>query len=281
MKVFTCLTAVGLVLTMVGSASAAAFYFNGGGADSLWATPENWNPVGVPGSDVDPSDITSDVVIARGASGKRALFDSGNATVQVLTMWGGDAVDGFDMTGGTINVNEGGRMGMGSNETNVPIEVNVSGGVINNNAHGWVGGTTGGTRPIMSDGVLNVSGTGQMNVAAYFRVAHEDLVGESDGTLNLSGSGVVSVGTLLLSTAGNGLITIADTAKLWIDGNVVADMYDHIGAGRITGPDVGANYSAGMDKTVVGVGIPEPSTFVLAALGLLGILGYGLRRRSR
>ena len=42
-------------------------------------------------------------------------------------------------------------------------------------------------------------------------------------------------------------------------------------------PSGGLNYSS---LTSLAIGVPEPSTFAIAGLGALGMIGYGLRRRK-
>jgi len=258
---------VGLLCSMMltSPGSAATRFFNGGGTDSNWNTADNWSGGAAPTID--------DVVIAGTENGKRALIDSSVNAATFVTMWsspGAQALpDGFDMTGGTLNA--GSKLVMGSNENNIPIEVNVSGGILNVAGFSTLGAIPGGTAPIDSPGTLNVSGTGQVNITTSLAVGSEHPDVASGGTLNLFGGGMMSVGSLSISTLGNGLVTLADNALLKIDGDVTADIDDHIAAGRI----VGVNLGFDGQQTIVGV--PEPSALVLLALGMVGLLGK--RRR--
>lgn len=258
-------------LLLAGSASAADFYFfNGAGGDSLWTNEGNWGDNGgtpfAPGMGYPGQTNASDVIIARSRdNGKRAQVGTGDIiNAEFLTMWGGSLPgnDGFDMSGGMIDLNN--LFEMGSNGVNVPIEVNVSGGVINA-AVSTLGGVPCCGTPFESDGTLNVSGTGQVNISGSLSIGNDSAeTAPSDGILNLSGNGMVSVGTLNIGTVNNnGFVNISENALLKIDGDVTADIDAHIASGRI----VGVNLGFDGQQTIVGV--PEPSALVLIALGLL------------
>ena len=275
MKMKECVFVLASALMIVSTASGWGRHdFVGQGASNLWTDPANWE--GMAPSEA-PDD--ADVIVARSGNGNRALIDSTVAAqASVLTVWsavGAQTVpDGFDMTGGTLDV--GIKFVMGSNENNVPIEVNVSGGTINA-PFATLGGIPGGAAPIDSDGVLNVSG-GQINLAGYFQLGHGhadvNMAGEvSTGVLNMSGDGVLSMNELIVSATGNGTATVSDNASIQISGDHLDYINGHIAAGFIDGV---ASYNAGSDVTTISA-IPEPSALVLLALGLVGLVSS--RRR--
>jgi len=228
------------------------FFFSGGGEDNLWTNEENWNPGGVPG------ELGADVVVARSANGKRALIDDTmEISVDFLTMWGGtdeQIPDGFDMTGGELELaGPSGLLEMGSNEVNIPIEVNMNSGLIIAR-NSYLGGrqTGGGTPPIDSDAIFNVSGDSEIQISGFLQVGHDHPDAfESMGTLNLSDAANMTLGSLIISGAENGLITISDDAQLMIQGDVVFEIEDHILLDRIIGADLEVEYLDDLDQTMI------------------------------
>ena len=247
------------VFMFVGNVSATYFFFDGGGGDSLWTNPDNWGSDEYPGQ-FDPRDV----VIARTGNNKRALITDGMyIALDFITSWSTPGAqvlnDGFDMTGGTLElVGASGKLEMGSNETNIPIEVNVSGGTIYGKNFS-LGGIHGGSPPVDSDAVWNVSGTAVIdfsNGGGYIGGWHPDAL-DSTGTLNMSGDATLLASGFYLSAQGNGFVTLADNAKI----TVLGDHYDSLNAfitsGNITaaaGGGVNVSYDSDLDQTLIALG---------------------------
>jgi len=258
-----------MLLTTVAGHAADFYFFDGGGGDSLWTTPDNWDlsgfsePPGYPGQS-----FPNDVVIVRTEGNKRAQITDGmNIALDFLTQWstpGSQSLDdGFDMTGGRIDLVGGSaKLEMGSNTPNIPITVDVSGGTITGRNF-TLGGVA--TCPaseaicqeVDSDGTWNLSG----NAIADFAQGGGSIGSEnpryllSTGTLNMSDNAMLTVDNLTFSSAGNALLTLADDAKLILLGNDEQQMTDEISSGWITSLAAGmvpvAMYDEGLDQTTV------------------------------
>jgi len=81
----------------------------------------------------------------------------------------------------------------------------------------------------------------------------------------------------------------SNTTPSGLDGDIaeIILFHEHLGDTDVNnvnaylGDKWGISYSGGGDPAAGAtlVGVPEPSTFVLAALGLLGLIGFGRRRK--
>jgi len=258
-----CLTLLIMMLVTV-AAHAQAFFFDGGGGDDLWTTPTNWE-IGQGGPDPDPtrypgdgSDPT-DVLVARTANGKRAQITNGmSLTLNLITAWSAigsqTLADGFDMTGGTVElVGAIGGLELGSNTSNIPIDVNMSAGMFTGKNF-VLGGRNNPSQDLVdSDAVWNLSGTAVADFAqGTGTIGFEDPRAlPSMGTLNLSGDAMLTVDNLDISNRGNALVTIADNAKIILRGDHQQQMFDDILDGFITGTGVVATYDGNLDETVV------------------------------
>jgi len=262
MKIFRLIAGSTLIVMLSNVAVQAAdfYFFDGGGGDDLWTTPENWDlsgsvePAGYPGQS-NPTDV----VITRTGNGKRARITAGtNVTFDVFTSWSNPGAqlidDGFDMTGGTVDlVGPSAKLVMGSNENNIPISVNMSGGTITGGFFTLGGISTCPTcTNVDSDGVWNMSG----NAEAVFR--GNGIIGDphpewlnSMGTLNMSDNAMLTVEDLILSATGNGLVNITDDAKIITRGDDTVPLNDFISQGYITGSGVMASYDFDLDQTTL------------------------------
>ena len=244
-KLLACSFILGsLLLLFRGVAKAETFIFDGGGADSLLSTAANWSPDGVPGSGVAPSVNFFDVIVVRAANGKRALLEAPTeVTAFFFTIYGGPDViplvkDGFDMTGGKITLVGTGQFEFSSNEQNIDVEVNMSGGELTANLGLVLGGRTGGLGPLPTyDSVFNMSGDARAifpNAGAVIGL-DDPSVANAMATLNMTDNAVLEADFLGLSPNGNSLVTLADNAKIVLDGDRSILLNNAIADGFITG----------------------------------------------
>jgi len=245
------------------------WFFSGAGGDSLWTNEANWDkdrqgtPVdpgtGYPGDFDNQGALLN--VIARTFNGKRALITDGmSVTLKYLGAWSNldpkPLADGFDMTGGMLQlVGQPAHFEIASNASNWPITINTSGGTMT----GWnfvLGGRPGEQPDINSDGTWNISGTAMVDFFSSGQIGNPGpTVQKSYGTLNMSGDGMLTVTDLIISETGNGLVTIADNAKIITLGNDEQQLTDDISSGWITSLAAGmvpmAMYDEGLDQTTV------------------------------
>lgn len=315
-NVFRKMCLVSLVLAVASTATVQAGTvrtWNAGATSTAWETTTNWDGGTVPGAGADVY-VTQD---RTGASGYAPVINSaaavdyvavgwagfgsgntsltvnsgslastyetnvGNASVGTLTVNGGTAQAGWDMTvgtfggTGTLNVNGGtastpyqmvlGR-GVGSAGT-----INTSGtGIVNvagNLVVGWAGGT----------GSLNMNG-GTVNSNGTFWFA-PDLGSQAninilDGVLNLKGATQIDVGGTYHVEIQKGTINWYNSLS-----NGPETILAWAAAGKWSGYGSGANIRASYDDvthiTAI-TAVPEPATMALLSLG-----GIAMLRRNR
>ena len=164
-----------------------------------------------------------------------------NIVLDIFTQWSNPGAqlleDGFDVIGGTVDiVGAPGKLARGSNEDNIPITVNMSGGTISGKFF-TLGGIPGSANPpILSDGTWNMSGTAMAVFLGNGLIGNPSAdTLQSMGTLNMSDDAMLTVDNLVISSTGNGLVNIADNAKIITRGNDTENINGFIGQGYITG----------------------------------------------
>ena len=242
--------AVGLTLALTAVSSAATTY-NGGGN---LVDAGSWT-AGVPTAGNDGVINTSGTITSSFGG-----FSAGT----IVNQTAGDIDFGtrtFNMQNGTWNLSGGSfSLSAGPNQfdgqwtpNGAAVVFNISGGTLTNTA--LVNGPLNGAR-------MTFSGAGVAELAAFW------------GGVN---------GTLDFQTGWSGSFTV-DTysAALWeslfTTGN--GNLNGTLNGGSIDAATFNSTFQVTNGGTTLApFVIPEPSTFVLAALGLLGLLGWGRRRR--
>jgi hypothetical protein len=177
------------------------------------------------------------------------------------------------LSGGTVNV---GNILYNGNKANGTADI---WGTVNVGSHLWTGWTAGitGTYNIYDGGVLNV--TGMLGLDWQNNGAIGLLNVNDGGTLNLAqihADGLSIQGASLLTIGGSGKVYKTDNFV-----NVIQTMY--IDTGKIVGAGgapLSVSYDGDLNKTLISVLVPEPSTFALTAFMGVGLLLRRLGRKS-
>ena len=198
-----CFVTLVLVFGLSGSAFAADIYWDGGGSDNRWDTPENWVGDVVP---IDNNPLTGDKAIFDDSSVQQPLVCDGvTASVRGFKLSNGSGTSPcvLTVTGGSLTFT-GDKMELGTGNGGEGI-LNMSGGsalasdgiiVGNWQAVGATFNMSGGT---FTSQVLTSPGTGWWD---QFVVGNE-----VPGTLNMSGGAIIATGDMILSRA-NGSSTV-------------------------------------------------------------------------
>lgn len=266
----TILFSVAAVFLMASYANATTVwnpFANGHGpapATAPFGDPNNWT-AGTPG-----------------APDTKAVFNVPNAAdAEVAGAFSGfKLVQGDGADGGVIRIKAGGSIttenswsAIGWNDTAHTIV--EAGGVLNFGQHAWIGNNVG------SVGTLDISGTG--SVAAMLGA------GWSGGTgyVNVLDGGILDLFQLHgdgISSLNNGsLLDISGSGMVTLPGNYTGVINAYVGNNAIAGNGVVGNIkitvtgTPSVDEMTTITAIPEPSSLLLCALGLGGIL-LGKRR---
>lgn len=200
-----------LVLSLVVEVQAVATHWSGAGPDSLFSTPENWNPQAVPTAAddmfVDQPDGTYCVVPA-GVDGQCGTLRVGNS---VFTT-------NLDIAGGSFTVTGGCYIGV-DNASGHGI-LNVSGGLFTS-----------------ADMNLGLRGTGTLNMTGGIVQLGWDLKipgNSGTGKANLNGGTLKALNLDLTSALGSMDIT---AGTMILEGDDTAALQVYIDDGRLTGYD--------------------------------------------
>ncbi|MGA2066342.1 MAG: autotransporter-associated beta strand repeat-containing protein [Thermoguttaceae bacterium] len=153
-------------------AAPATFVWNGGGGDSNWSTPQNWNPAGAPANDG-----TADVQMA-GSTRPSPNVDA-PWNIDSLTFSSGCAA--FTLSGGPLTVGPGGIVNQSSaaQTLSAPIVLGAD--------QTWNSGSGG----LFSNGTVNTNGYALSFVGGNGVVLNGSVTGCGSLVVSTSGSGVV------------------------------------------------------------------------------------------
>ena len=196
----------------------------------------------------------------------------------VMDVYGDFATNGFYIKGDEWNIYNGGTASGGQFRlaqaaTHTPtLNINpggyfeITGADANTSEGGGIGTAN------QSGGIAHFMG----NLVMY---------ANTGGYWNLTGGEMAVDGTLSVSLGTNGGVNIAG-GKLYVAGDQTGDLTHggsvHNAVSATFGNYVLANSTALNGYTLFeGAAVPEPSSFVLAALGLLGLGWFGVRRRRK
>ena len=228
------LAAALLLLSTLVCARAATYTWDGGGADSNWATANNWNPNGAPSTSGG-----HDIVFAT-SNQLSNNANNGGWTINSLTFASGAGT--FSLSGGNLGINSGGITNSSTGTQTIANQItlsanqtwNASSGAII--ANGYVGGngknlTLGGGSAITFNSQLNGAGTvttggaGSRTFNGYTSAATFSIGGSGtttfNGELNAS-SGITITGSGNVALTGqfdNGTLTLNGTGTTTLSGS--------------------------------------------------------------
>ncbi len=222
-----CVSALAVLLAGASSVQAADIYWDGGGADDLWTTPENW--VG----DAVPNDTTDLGLIDDGFT---ALVDH-----TVNTSAGRVVVGMYDPA--TMNVTGGSitslvkQLTVGRRSGSLGV-MNISGGAVHADEGVLIGNSAG------SNGTINMTG-GAFIVQSYSGAENANLIiGDAGtGTLNMSGGIITANNNMYISDRSSGGTvnmtggTINVTGEIRLSASSSSSEF-HLDGGLVTAADL-------------------------------------------
>ncbi|NOY41061.1 MAG: PEP-CTERM sorting domain-containing protein [Planctomycetes bacterium] len=254
-----------LVLGIATNASAATILWTGGGGtDTLWSNPSNWD-AGVP--------TAADFARNPLGGGSAMLIDGTVAAVAGDLDFGVEAgPTTLNMTGGNLDVvqTDGGSgnlkiaFGGGTLDPNGSV-MNLSGGAVT---------ATILTAGNFGDGTLNMTG-GTVDLSFALVVAENIAAAGGSGKVQLDG-GTITMNILILKNGG--LIDITDGTLQFngVAASAAGNITDLISGGFVTGfggaGTVVVDTTTTPGSTIVTAVIPEPGSMMLLSLGLVGLL---------
>jgi len=235
-----------LVIGLTASFAQADYFWDGGGADNLWATAANWQ------DDTMPPATGHQIVIDVPDEGQpvfEAGMDYSYHGIRVGQVSEGTST--LTMTGGTLATSVAPIfLGLGSYD--FPATVGImyfSGGTVNAN-NGFVLSTY-----VNSTGILNMSGTAVLNVSPMLQTGddyrdHLTIACHNEGVLNMDGGTINSEYGMRLSqrSDGHGVVNMtAGTINLGGNLGMSSNEYTPYSEFYLNGGVVNA---AGLDMTV-------------------------------
>lgn len=251
-----------LLLSVVVNAPASTIVYNqwdGSAGTSDWNTATNWTLDYVPILD---NGTTKSKAGFKTATGPVLGIETQNAEAWQGIIGGPSGMGVLTVSGGRLTIGDYIIMGNTATETGT---LYMNSGSITTTGHFYTG--------FNGPGTIYMEG-GSINVGNIFGIA-EKAVATSVGTVYLHG-GTITTTNFQMENSGAiavGLLEIANTGKLIINGNVVSKVNGYIGNSLITG--VGGAVQVDYDVITPGkttVFVPEPVTILLLGLGSLGLL---------
>ena len=251
---------LGIVPSVFGSA------WVGGGFPNVWGDPANWGAGDFTGgAGIVPSQA-GNVGSAFGdvdfTFGEAAPVDS------LYLIVGSSAGNTFTMASGQLTYTGDGLLGTTLSVATGDADIDHTGGTLIQTGGGagfLVGHNAGADYSISGGSVVVQSGAPSLTVN-FTGGGGADVA----SSLNISGTGVVDVDTDLVINA-NGTLNVTDSGVLIWRNHVVADVS-------------GANFLGTINAAVTQVEndvhftVPEPTSFVMLALGIIGLAGVVRRR---
>ena len=281
MKKLICLC---VVLALAGTAGAATSLWKGGTGD--WGVASNWISQG-------PPSATGTTYAFSSAAGTNVITVSANSTNLTL-------ITGRGVAGAPTNVTVSGpqdntlivNSGVSLRTTKLTYMYSTQSGSkstleIQGTYDGEAAASTGmnfqlasGIGAVSTD-VVKVYGTFNVAMTATSGSLLIATVGSGNGTVNIYSSGTANVRAYTIDGGtGTGHIYLDNGGKMWVVGNVTAQVSADITAGRIAampgGSATGVTYGYDATKVLGGAtgatwveGVPEPATVALLGLGSL------------
>ncbi len=300
------LSAIGLALGAL-PASAATYTYTGLGGDGQYTTATNWLPAAVPNTSAGDVAVINngaavtytpggDLTIKNGgilqvtsgsftqAGGNNYIQLNGNGSIVVnggtfnqgtasSTPFNLNGTTGnvFQVTAGAVNINtvfamnvgltfsqSGGAITVAGNETDFSNTTStLSGGTFTTKLITGVNGAAP-TRFDISGGVLNLTGAGSNGIYGGGTTRFINFTPGSTGQITFS----------------SGSTTIANVQS-FINQGVIE--YNSGGTGTLSNFNITSNNGV----VTLALAVPEPSTFAVAALGVVGLMGWTILRRAR